>query len=151
MSIGASVGLRPSVVLDTNAVLDWLVFADPCMATWAGLIEAGQLRWLGCSAMREELARTLGYAALANRRPDPDHVLARFDRWVVMCSAPPRVGQPALWCSDPDDQVFIDLAMAHKTMWLVSHDRALLRLARRCRVEGLRIVKPSEPPRLEQG
>ena len=147
----ASGELPPSVVLDTNAALDWLVFADPCMTAWAGLIEAGRLRWLACLAMREELARTLGYATLANWRPDPELVLARFDRWVVMCGAPPRVGQPALWCSDPDDQVFVDLAMAHKAMWLVSHDRALLRLARRCRVEGLRVVKPSEPPRLELG
>jgi predicted nucleic acid-binding protein len=46
-------------------------------------------------------------------------------------------------CTDPDDQVFIDLALACKARWLLSKDRALLKLARRARALGLSIQPPA--------
>jgi hypothetical protein len=33
-------------------------------------------------------------------------------------------------CTDPADQKFIDLAVAERAQWLLSRDKALLRLAR---------------------
>jgi predicted nucleic acid-binding protein len=45
-------------------------------------------------------------------------------------------------CRDPDDQKFIDLALAAKAQWLVSRDKALLALAKRAKARGLLIVKP---------
>jgi predicted nucleic acid-binding protein len=41
---------------------------------------------------------------------------------------PPRC---SLRCKDPDDQVFIDLAVHVGARWLFSKDAALLKLARR--------------------
>jgi predicted nucleic acid-binding protein len=93
--------------------------------------------------MREELLRTLGYAPLARWRPVPEQVLAAFDRWSVACAVPLTQGTPGLTCSDPDDQVFLDLGLAQPTRWLVTHDRALLRLARAARHHGLRVVRPA--------
>jgi len=128
------------VVLDTNTVLDWLVFQDPGVAAVATAIQGGNLRWLACAAMRDELARTLGYRSLARWKPDSERTLAMFDRYTTLLPPPP----PAplnLRCSDPDDQVFLDLSLAHKACWLLSHDRALLRLARRARTQGLCITQ----------
>jgi predicted nucleic acid-binding protein len=45
-------------------------------------------------------------------------------------------------CTDPDDQAFIDLALAVKARWLVSRDRALLRLRRRAEKQGLVVLTP---------
>ena len=45
-------------------------------------------------------------------------------------------------CTDPDDQKFIDLALGHRARWLVTRDRAVLKLARRARTLGLNIVTP---------
>ena len=133
----------PGVVLDTNAVLDWLVFRDPGMQVWVEAIELGRLRWLACAAMREELLRTLGYAQLARWQPEPEQVLAAFDHWSVARASPTALGAPGLICSDPDDQVFLDLGLAQKARWLVTHDRALLRLARAAQRHGLRVVRPA--------
>ncbi len=131
------------VVLDTNTVLDWLVFRDPEVGALAAALTAGTLRWLACPSMRRELERVLGYASLARWNPDRERVLASFDTYADMVAEPPA---PATWlrCTDPDDQVFIDLALSAQAQWLISHDRALLKLARRARTRGLRIVSPAQ-------
>jgi putative PIN family toxin of toxin-antitoxin system len=132
-----------AVVLDTNTVLDWLVFREPSVAALADAVEQHQVQWLACQAMRDELARTLGYRTLAKWQPDRERVLASFDRFNHLQTAPP----PAplhLRCSDPDDQVFLELALAHQARWLLTQDRALLKLARRARPLGLAILRPQD-------
>jgi predicted nucleic acid-binding protein len=51
---------RPSVVLDTNVVLDWLLFNDPSVAKLAAAVVGGRVRWLATAAMRDELTHVLG-------------------------------------------------------------------------------------------
>jgi len=133
----------PVVVLDTNTVLDWLVFRDPAVQPLATAVKAGTLRWLVCARMREELARTLTYTSLEHWKPDSERTLACFDRYAIAVPPPPAAPL-SLRCSDPDDQVFLDLALAHGAGWLATRDKALLRLARRSRPFGLLILKPGD-------
>jgi uncharacterized protein len=133
--------LRPRVVLDTNTVLDWLLFADPGVAPLVAAIESGQLSWIASPRMREELARTMGYTSLAQWKPDSERTLTSFDRWAQLQAEPLRLPAGPR-CTDPADQVFIDLALAHQARWLVTKDRALLKLARRAKALGLVIVRP---------
>jgi predicted nucleic acid-binding protein len=133
----------PVVVLDTNAVLDWLVFRDPVVEPLIAQLEAGCLYWVACSSMREELVHTLSYRKLQKWSPDPVRALTAYDRLVKPAAAPPR-SVPAMRCADPDDQVFIDLALAHRARWLISKDRAVLKLARRARAWSLSIIPPKQ-------
>jgi predicted nucleic acid-binding protein len=55
-------------------------------------------------------------------------------------SLPPAL---PLRSSDPDDQVFIDLAVGQQAGWLFSRDRAILRLARRLRPLGVQALSPA--------
>ena len=142
MSLATVAADLTALVLDTNAVLDGLVFADPGMSAVMAALEAGTVRWLACMAMRDELARTLRSDKLTAWSPNAARVLEIFDAKVWLL--PPPGTLPALRCSDPDDQVFIDLAAAAGAGWLLTHDRALLRLARRARGLGVRIVKPAD-------
>jgi predicted nucleic acid-binding protein len=130
------------VVLDTNAALDWLVFDDAGMNLLASAIECGAVRWLATARMREELLRTLTHPSLARWRPDSERALTLFDRFAFLQPEPVPTRTGPLVCSDPDDQMFIDLAMAQGAHWLVSHDRALHKLARRALLTGVRIVRP---------
>lgn len=139
-SIAARDG-RPSIVLDTNVVLDWLLFADGGVAGVAAALESGHLQWLACLRMRDEFKGTLLRPELARWRPDSERLLAMFDTYAVMLDPPASVS--TLLCDDVDDQLFIDLAVQSKASWLVSHDRAVLRLRRRAAALGLQIVKPA--------
>jgi putative PIN family toxin of toxin-antitoxin system len=131
---------RPRVTLDTNVVLDWLVFRNPVVLPLVAAIEQRRVQWIACASMRTELARTLGYDNLARWAPNREQSLRTFDAHVLVLSEP--VTLPALRCSDPDDQVFLDLAVASGARWLLTHDRALLRLARRARSLGVTVTQP---------
>ncbi len=136
----------PAVVLDTNAELDWLVFDDPGMRGWAAAVQQQRACWVACAAMRNELQRTLQYRSLARWTPDSEHVLRCFDQHAVLCPHPPAAAGPGLRCSDGDDQVFIELALAQRARWLLTHDRALHRLARRARLSGVLVMRPRDAP-----
>ena len=47
------------IVLDTNVVLDLLVFDDPATPALQQALDDGALRWIATPVMREELARVL--------------------------------------------------------------------------------------------
>ena len=132
----------PRVVLDTNVLLDWLVFAEPSVAPIAAAVMAGQLRWMACPSMRAEFDRTLGYDNLARWQPDRALALAAFDRHAERVAQPATL--PDLRCTDPDDQVFLDLAVATGASLLLTHDRALLRLTRGAARLGVKILRPRD-------
>jgi putative PIN family toxin of toxin-antitoxin system len=81
--------------------------------------------------MREELSRVLHYPHITERRLrqhiQVDWFMAQFDAHASLCDVAPRA--PYV-CKDPDDQKFIDLAVAHKAM-LISKDKQVLRLTNR--------------------
>jgi putative PIN family toxin of toxin-antitoxin system len=119
------------LVLDTNIVLDVFVFADEAARPLLPALQAGQLHWLATEAMRTELERVLGYAQIAPRLAfhglQAEGVLAQFDRHVRCVDAPAKA---PVTCADPDDQKFIDLAVAHRAL-LLSKDRAVLSMKNR--------------------
>jgi putative PIN family toxin of toxin-antitoxin system len=129
----------PTVVLDTNVVLDWLLFADTSVAALAAAVVARQVRWLATTSMRDELAAVLRRGLADDRHTDPADVLAAWDAHATL--VPPSPAH-RLHCTDADDQKFIDLALREGARWLVSRDRALLRLRRPALVLGLAVVKP---------
>ncbi len=127
------------VVIDTNIVLDLLVFRDPASVALQQALRDGRLQWLATSAMRVELQRVLGYPQIAPRldfyQLAPEQVLAGFDQWSRLVDAAPRT---VFVCKDADDQPFIDLAVAHQAL-LLSKDQMVLRLAKRLLTAGVRV------------
>lgn len=119
------------LVLDTNVVLDLFVFADPGARALAEGVRAGSFEWLATQPMRDELARVLAYpklaARLASQRGDALQVLQDFDRHARLVEVAPKA---PVTCGDPDDQKFIDLAVAHRCL-LLSKDDEVLRMKKR--------------------
>ena len=129
------------MVIDTNIVLDLFVFQDPApLALNQALTAAltlGQPRWLATAPMREELARVLCYPQVLRRmafyaRSAPQ-VLGHFDRLSHTVEVAPKA---TVTCKDPDDQKFIDLAVAHGAA-LLSKDQAVLCMDKRMRTLGV--------------
>ncbi len=119
------------IVLDTNIVLDLFVFDDPAVLPLKDALQTQQLQWIATPAMREELARVLAYKQIVPRlayyQRSAAEVLAVFDRLARLVDVAPKA-HPT--CKDPDDQKFIDLAVAHKTP-LLSKDHAVLCMKKR--------------------
>ena len=132
------------VVVDTNIVLDLFVFQDPATLVLNQLLIAaltlGQPRWLATAAMREELVRVLDYPQVRKRMAFYERsaveVLAQFDRLSQPTDIAPKA---SVTCKDPDDQKFIDLAVAHGAA-LLSKDRAVLCMDKRMRALGVPYV-----------
>ncbi|RZT91921.1 PIN domain-containing protein [Rivibacter subsaxonicus] len=133
----------PTAVIDTNTVLDWLLFDEPSAAPIAAAVETGTLRWLACNSMRTECEHVLSRSEIARWQPDPARVAQAWDRFAAMRPTP-TPGPTWPRCTDPDDQVFIDLAIAERATWLVTRDRALLKLRRRAAHFGVQVVRPPE-------
>lgn len=133
------------IVLDTNIVLDVFVFADEAARPLLPALEAGRLQWLATAAMREELERVLSYPQIAPRLAyyalQPQDVLARFDQHARLVDVPAKA---PVTCSDPDDQKFIDLAVARSAM-LLSKDRAVLSMKKRLAAWSVRTQTALEP------
>ena len=123
--------VRQPVVLDTNIVLDVFVFNDVAAQPLKKALEAGELDWLATQAMRDELQRVLAYPQIIPRlafyQLDADDVLAAFDAHARLTEVAAKAG---ITCSDPDDQKFIDLAVAAKAL-LLSKDRHVLSMRKR--------------------
>jgi uncharacterized protein len=131
----------PLIVLDTNAVLDWLVFHDSSMTQITSAIQTRSIQWIATAAMRDELARVLTYPLLTARNPDAATVQTVWQQYAQNVPAP----QPcALLCKDADDQKFIDLATDAHASWLISKDKALLALRKKASMYGVRIMRPQQ-------
>ena len=131
------------LVLDTNVWLDWLVFDDPKVAPIKALAASGRAQVFIDAVCEAELERALGYD-LGKRTVDIPACLAECRRVAK------RIGKPAPEaerkrlpaCRDPDDQKFMEAALAARADFLVTKDRRLLDLARRS--TPFRIVPPGE-------
>lgn len=131
----------PIVVIDTNIVLDWLVFADPSVAALSGAVRSGALRWVACERTLGELQHVLTRPQILARQPDETLIHRALLQFAERSDTPP-CALHLLRCADPDDQKFLDLALDVRASWLFSKDKALLRLARRAAPFGLRIATP---------
>jgi putative PIN family toxin of toxin-antitoxin system len=126
------------LVLDTNIVLDVFVFDDAAARPVLAALRDGSQQWLATAAMRSELERVLAYPQIVPRlafyRLQPSDVMGAFDCHARLVDVPPKA---PVTCSDPDDQKFIDLAVACQAQ-LLSKDQAVLSMRKRLQLWGVR-------------
>jgi len=141
------------VVLDSNVWIDILVFDDPHTRPIRAALESGALKALIDARCLAELTYVLDYPQFARREVDKTAALATVARLTQFVEPPPAPtdtataaedARPLPKCKDRDDQKFLELAHAAKADWLVSKDRAVLKLARRiARDFGFQIAQPA--------
>ena len=127
-------------VLDTNVLLDLWLFDDPSVRTLRAKIEAGSLRPLRSAECDAEFAEVIGRERFGLDGASRQCLL---DRWMQCSERIVRVAPAPFACADPDDQKFLDAAFTAGADWLLTRDKALLKLARRAQVTGLRIATPA--------
>ena len=141
--------MKPRVVLDTHVWLDWLVFEDPGIVAIRNAVGTGKVEIYVDAVCEEELARVLarGFVRRTLDAKAREACIAQCRRLSKRIEARLAEGERRSLpvCRDPDDQKFLEAALAAGASFLVTKDRALLELARRrSRSVPFRIVKPSE-------
>jgi putative PIN family toxin of toxin-antitoxin system len=143
MAMASTPAPAQKIVLDTNVTLDWLLFENPELTLLGEAIVRRQVEWIATSAMRDELGFILDGGSLDRWKPAVAKIWAAWDRHCTLRPNPsPGDPQGRPRCTDQDDQMFIDLAIAESANWLISRDKAVLKLARRLRLFGIEVVVP---------
>ena len=140
-----------TVVLDTNVVLDWLVFRDAAARSLQLTVEQRRVTIITHAAAVDELRRVLAYPQCKLAAGDQEAVLKQY-RMASREAALPTgftlenlllpVGFPR--CRDADDQHFLALAYHARADGLLTKDRQVLRLRKRAARFGVTIVSPQE-------
>lgn len=130
------------VVLDTNIWLDWLVFDDPAVGPLREAQALGRIEIVIDDACETELARVLAYDLGAHTLDVPAQSACLSRCRDIVTRVPTPAGRAPASCRDPDDQKFVDLAVAAGASILVTKDHALLEMTRR--LATVRVVAPGE-------
>ena len=134
------------LVFDTNIWLDWLVFDDPGIAPIRKAHAEGRAVIVIDTACEAELVRVLAYPMGRHTIDAAAQAAAinecrRVARFIESATTDPDRSLPI--CRDPDDQKFLQAALAAGADILVTRDQALLELARRrVRPVPFRIMTP---------
>jgi uncharacterized protein len=134
------------LVLDTNVVIDWLVFDDEFLASFRERVRARDIEVITHTPAVDELRRVLGYPILKLGIERQAAVLEQYLALVSFAGGEPdAAAAPAELppgfprCRDSDDDPFLWLAWRAGADALVSRDKAVLKLAKRARKFGFQI------------
>ena len=131
------------VVIDTNVLLDFWVFADTRARALHDALLAGRVQAARSDATDAELIEVLARPAFdCARARRADGFQADLQRWRNRAQYVARIVPCSLLCSDRADQKFLDLAISVAAHALISKDRALLKLARKAKGLNLAVVPP---------
>ena len=136
-------GAPARVVFDTNVLLSLWVFVDSRFAPLRACVDRGDWIALSDEHCLAEFKRVLGYPQFELDAAIQQRIYAEYNAVARSCHERRSFLRPLPRCADRDDQKFLELARNADADWLVTGDKALLRMARRDKLAGLfRIVTP---------
>lgn len=135
------------IVFDTNVLLSLYVFADSRFAPLRHKLDSGAWQAFSSTDCLAEFHRVLNYPQFGLAAETQEAAFAAYAACVSLSSReaaalrPPVISLPR--CTDRDDQKFLEAARDNSADWLLTSDKALLRLARRECLAGLfRVLTP---------
>ncbi|MBC7983074.1 MAG: putative toxin-antitoxin system toxin component, PIN family [Candidatus Obscuribacterales bacterium] len=139
---------RPiKLVLDTNVVLDWLVFKDPDAHSLRDGVRAGCVRVVTHALAFDELRRVLSYPQLDLAAAMQSEILLEYQTQTSVGAMPDDFSREHLMlpigfprCRDGDDDHFLALAFHAQADALVTRDNTVLSLRARAERFGVKVI-----------
>ena len=129
---------KPRLVLDTNVILDLLVFKDPSAEPIRLLLGAKLVDAVRTPASMAELIDVIGRPTFKLNREDQATIVRAWETSSRLLED--MAIEPAPFtCRDPDDQVFIDMAYSIRPAFLLSKDLRVLELRAIAKPHGVEI------------
>lgn len=131
--------MRPVVVLDTNILLDILVFDDERAHPLRAALEAQKLDAVATQKTIDEFIDVIGRPQFKLTSDQQTQAIQQWKYWSRVINDDDL--QIAPWkCKDRDDQVFINLAYTLKPSTLISKDKLVLKITKRAEKELIMIT-----------
>lgn len=131
------------VVLDTNVCLDLFVFRDARCHALAQILERREVKAVTRNDCREEWLRVLAYPVFSLNESVRQKYVAEYDSFFSFHDSGIKSHATLPVCKDPDDQKFLELAQTARAKFIVTKDKALLRLsAKTSKIHEFQIIKP---------
>ncbi len=132
--------MKPHLVLDTNVILDLLVFKDPSTEPIRLLLDAQQVDAVRTPASMAELIDVIGRPAFKLSQEEQETIREAWESSSRLLED--AAIEPAPFtCRDPDDQVFINMAYSIRPAFLLSKDLRVLELQAIAKRHGIEISK----------
>ncbi len=133
------------IILDTNVCLDLFVFNDKyCKELWE-IIQKGIVKVVTRYDCKNEWLRVLNYPSLALNESVRQECITQYNNMVFCGDFPKRNYALLPICKDEDDQKFLELAYDSNAKFLITKDKALLKLSKKTRAANLfHIIKPTQ-------
>jgi putative toxin-antitoxin system toxin component, PIN family len=133
----------PCIVLDTNVCLDLFVFYDRRCRELAQMLKMESIRAVTRNDCRDEWLRVLMYPSLSLDESTRKKCIAAYDEVISCCDFEKKDYTFLPVCQDMDDQKFLELAFDSNAHFLLTKDKALLKLSAKIRKSSFfRIMKP---------
>lgn len=120
------------LVLDTNTVMALWLFCDPRLAALDAAIAAARFQPCCRPDAVEELRRVLAYTHFGIDADEQQRLIAGYSARVTLVDGLGDAADalPLPLCRDRDDQKFLEISRDAQAEFLLTRDKALLRLAR---------------------
>ena len=135
--------IKPRLVLDTNVILDLLVFKDPSTEPIRLLLDANQVDTVRTPASMAELIDVIGRPAFKLSREDQATIVQAWETSSRLLENTAIESAP-FTCRDLDDQVFINMAYSLRPALLLSKDLRVLELQAIAQRHGVDISQDYE-------
>lgn len=133
------------VILDTNILLDLIIFKDISVEKLQLLFEKNKIYFLFSCDTVNEFNRVINYEKFKfseiqknNFIKELNHLIGKTDVFDLNISELPVIVR------DPDDHKFIELAYQTKTQYLLTKDNDLLKIKKRLIDYGILALKPEK-------
>ncbi len=139
------------IVIDTNVCLDLFVFRDPRWIRLYAALKERSVDAITRDDCRMEWSIVLRYPHLKLDDAARAQAAADFDA-LIRCTPVPANNDDAVKlpiCKDKDDQKFLELSRDVEADALITKDKALLKLARKTRRDGLFFIMTPDAWTLE--
>jgi putative PIN family toxin of toxin-antitoxin system len=116
--------MKPRVVLDTNILLDLFYFKDKSVAYLFECLKTEKVQGFTCELIWEEFAEVLARKPFNQTEEEVNLIWSNYQH-LFKWQAPQR-NNSGIKCSDPDDQIFVELAVELAPCSLITKDKDLL-------------------------
>jgi predicted nucleic acid-binding protein len=130
--------MKPRLILDTNVILDLLVFKDPSAEPIRILLDARLVDAVRSEASTLELIDVIQRPAFKLSREEQEIILQAWESNTRLLENA-MIEEAPFTCRDLDDQVFINMAYSIRPALLLSKDLRVLELQTIAKPHGVEI------------